>query len=548
MSITKGDITANIEHHKNKPKKIFFGMVSNMIKHVFLVFRTYLDLFIDLVYGYFWEGKRTPIPDLEKKHAILTESAVTLAKKIRNKELKSEDLVKACIERIQQVNPIINAVTDERYEGALKDAREVDKLIESGLTDDYFQKKPFLGVPFTAKESHAVSGMRHTLGLLCRHHVRAHEDAECVRLLRDAGAIPVAVTNVPEVNKWMESRNYVFGQTCNPHHTGRTPGGSSGGEAALQASIAVPISLCSDIGGSTRMPAFFCGLYALNPTSGYTSLKGSALRTGEEKSMASIGFVSRHCSDLIPLTKLVVTADKTPELNLDRAVDVKQLKYYYVDTAQDLRVSPIAADMRAAMNRAITKLTADTTSTDNAPKPYYHAGFNHMFVLWRYWMTHEEDCFAKLLTNNTGTAYFWKEFLKKLVGMSEYTLPAILKLADDQVLPPVNKQWAEKLTAELKDDLIKLLGEDGVLLFPSSPTVAPYHYSPIARPFNFAYWAIFNALQFPAAQVPLGLNSDKVPLGIQVVAAPRQEALCAAVAAHLGEALGGAQPPCKINQ
>ncbi|XP_022823208.1 fatty-acid amide hydrolase 2-A-like isoform X2 [Spodoptera litura] len=326
-------------------------MVSNMIKHVFLIFRTYLDLFIDLVYGYFWEGKRQPIPALEKRHAMLAECAVALAAKIRNKELKSEDLVRACIERIQQVNPIINAVTDERYEDALQEAREVDKLIESGLPDDYFQKKPFLGIPFTAKESHAVQGMLHTLGVVSRRHVRAHKDAECVRLVKEAGAILVAVTNVPEINKWMESRNFVFGQTNNPHHTGRTPGGSSGGEAALHACITAPISLCSDIGGSTRMPAFFCGLYALNPTSGYTSLKGSALRTGKEKSMASIGFISRHCSDLIPLTKLVVIADKAKELNLDRPVHVKKLRYFYVETAQDLRVSPISADLRAAMNR-----------------------------------------------------------------------------------------------------------------------------------------------------------------------------------------------------
>lgn len=548
MSITNGEKKDKIELTSNKPEKIFCGMVSNMIKHVFLIFRTYLDMFIDLVYGYFWEGKRKPIPALEKRHAMLAESAVALAAKIRNKELKSEDLVRACIERIQQVNPIINAVTDERYEDALNEAREVDKLIESGLPDDYFQKKPFLGVPFTAKESHAARGMLHTLGVVSRRHVRAHHDAECVSLVKGAGAILVAVTNVPEINKWMESRNFVFGQTNNPHHTGRTPGGSSGGEAALHASIAAPISLCSDIGGSTRMPAFFCGLYALNPTSGYTSLKGSALRTGKEKSMASIGFISRHCSDLIPLTKTIVIADKAQELNLDRPVDVKKLRYFYVETAQDLRVSPISADLRAAMNRAITKLTEAVSSTDQAPKPYYHRGFNHMFVLWRYWMTHEEDVFAELLTNNTGTAYFYKEFPKKLLGMSDYTLPAILKLADDQVLPPVNKQWAEQLTNELTDDLIKLLGDDGVLLFPSSPQVAPYHYSPIVRPFNFAYWAIFNALRFPAAQVPLGLNSDKLPVGIQVVAAPRQEALCAAVAQHLGEALGGVVPPCQILQ
>uniref|UniRef100_A0A2A4J4X1 Uncharacterized protein n=1 Tax=Heliothis virescens TaxID=7102 RepID=A0A2A4J4X1_HELVI len=120
-------------------------MATNMLKHAFLIFRTYLDLFIDIIYGYFWEGARKPIPDLEKKHAMLAESAVTLAAKIRNKELKSEELVKACIERIQQVNPITNAVTDERFEDALKEAKEVDKLIETGLTDEYFQKKPFLG-------------------------------------------------------------------------------------------------------------------------------------------------------------------------------------------------------------------------------------------------------------------------------------------------------------------------------------------------------------------------------------------------------------------
>lgn len=546
MSISNGEKAKNIQHHKNKPTKIFLGMATNMLKHAFLIFRTYLDLVIDIIYGYFWEGTRKPLPDLEKKHAMLAESAVALAAKIRNKELKSEDLVKACIERIQQVNPIINAVTDERFDDALKEAQEVDKLIEAGLTDEYFQKKPFLGVPFTTKESHAITGLLHTLGLVARRDVRAHEDAECVRRLREAGAIPVAVTNVPEVNKWMESRNYVFGQTCNPHHSGRTPGGSSGGEAALCAARATPISLCSDIGGSTRMPAFFCGLYALNPTSGYTSLKGSALRSGSEKSMASIGLVSSHCADLIPLTKIIVDADKVQELNLDRVVDVKKLRYFYVETAQDLRVSPISPELRSAMNRAITKLTEDATSTPHVPVPYYHAGFNYMFVLWRYWMTHEQDDFASLLTNGRGAAKAYAELPKKLVGMSNFTLPAIMKLLDDQVLPPVNKDWAEKLTNELKEDLIKTLGDDGVLIFPSSPSVAPYHYSPIVRPFNFAYWAVINALRFPAAQIPLGVNSDKLPLGIQVVAAPKQEALCAAVAQYLGEALGGSTLPCKI--
>ncbi|XP_075980777.1 fatty-acid amide hydrolase 2-like isoform X2 [Anticarsia gemmatalis] len=518
-----------------------------MLKRAFFIFRIYLDMFIDFVFGLIFEGERKKLPELDKRHSILLESAVSLAEKIRTKQLKSEELVRTCIERIQAVNPLINAVTDERFEAALKDAKEVDSMIEKGLPDEYFKDKPFLGVPFTAKESHAVSGLTHTLGILSRRHMRAADDAECVRLMRAAGGIPIVVTNVPEINKWMETRNMVFGQTRNPHHTGRSTGGSSGGEAALHASIAVPISICSDIGGSTRMPAFYCGLYALNPTAGHTSIKGSTLRSGLEPTMASIGFVSRHCSDLAPLTK-IVAGDKAAGLNLDRAVDVKKLRYFYVETARDLRVSPICKDLRDTMTKAVTLLTEQAPSSDLAPKPFYHNGFNYMFALWRYWMTRETEVFGKMLTNNSGEAKFIVELPKKLLGMSDFTLAAILKLADDQILPPVNKEWAEQTTKELREELINLLGDDGVLLFPSAPAPAPYHYSPLLRPFNFAYWGIFNVLKFPAAQVPIGLTSDGLPLGIQVVAAPHCDALCLAVAEHLGKSLGGVQAPCNIPQ
>ncbi|CAD0202780.1 unnamed protein product [Chrysodeixis includens] len=262
-------------------------------------------------------------------------------------------------------------------------------------------------------ESHAVAGLLHTLGVLSRKDIRAHEDAECVRLMREAGAIPLAVTNVPEINKWMEARNYVFGQTNNPHHTGRTAGGSSGGEAALHAAVTVPISLCSDIGGSTRMPAFFNGLYALNPTPGHTSLKGSGLRTGDEPTMAAIGFSSRHPGDLGPLTK-IVAGDKAHLLNLDRVVDVKKLKFYFVESSDDWRPSPICADQRNVMKKAIAKLTEDAVSTAHVPQQYYHTGFNYMFLLWRYWMTHEVEDFASMITNRKSRASFWRELAKKV--------------------------------------------------------------------------------------------------------------------------------------
>ncbi|XP_060804794.1 fatty-acid amide hydrolase 2 isoform X2 [Amyelois transitella] len=512
MCTNRAEKKAIAKERRKKINKIFRGMASNMLKHSFLTFRYYLDLIIDTIFGLFWESKRQPFPDLDKRHAMLENSALTLAYKIRTKELKSEDLVNACIERIRIVNPILNAVTDERFEEALKDAREVDNMIEEGLSREYFKKRPFLGVPFTTKESTAVEGMLNTLGLVSRRYTRAHEDAEAVRLMKAAGAIPLAVTNVPEVNKWQECRNMLFGQTNNPHHAGRSPGGSSGGEAALAAAAATPIALCV------------------------------ALRTGEAPSMASISFVSRHLWDLAPLTR-VVAGEKAELLGLDRDVAIDKIKIYFTETAQDMRVSPISAELRDIMRKAIAVLANLAPSGENAPKPYYHEGFNHMYSLWRHAMTKEVDSFPKLLANNNGEAKAIVELPKKLLGLSQFTLAAILKLVDEQILPQVNKEWAEQLTEELKQDLLSTLGTDGVLVFPSAPSVAPYHYTLLLKPFHFAYWGIFNVLKVPVVQVPLGLNKNGLPLGLQVVAAPYHDHLCLEVAKHLSSALGGSIPP-----
>lgn len=143
-----------------------------------------------------------------------------------------------------QVNPILNAVVDGPFEEALVLASEIDsKLERGGYSEQELALKPFLGVPFTTKDSTSVKGKLHTLGLVSRRNVRATEDAECVRLLKEAGAIIIATSNIPEVNKWVESRNYVIGQTNNPYDTRRTVGGSSGGEAALVASCATAFGL-----------------------------------------------------------------------------------------------------------------------------------------------------------------------------------------------------------------------------------------------------------------------------------------------------------------
>ncbi|CAH2092619.1 unnamed protein product [Euphydryas editha] len=163
--------------------------------------RLFLDRVIDFFFSLYWDNKKAVIPDLEKKYDFLAQSATSLANKIKQKELKSEELVLALIERIRQVNPPLNAVVADRYEAALEEAREIDRKISEGITDD-LSKKPFLGVPFTAKESQAIKGMPLTMGTWCRRNDRATEDSEAVVRLRAAGAIPLATTNLPELLIW----------------------------------------------------------------------------------------------------------------------------------------------------------------------------------------------------------------------------------------------------------------------------------------------------------------------------------------------------------
>lgn len=143
------------------------------------------------------------------------------------------------------MNPLLNAVVDGPFEAeALLEASKIDEQLEKNMfTEEDFLRKPFLGVPFTTKDSTAVKGKLHTLGLLPRRHTKAPEDAECVRLMREAGAIMIATSNIPEVNRWQESRNNLTGQTNNPYDHRRTVGGSSGGEGALISSCATCIGL-----------------------------------------------------------------------------------------------------------------------------------------------------------------------------------------------------------------------------------------------------------------------------------------------------------------
>lgn len=244
--------------------------IMHYVLQIWIFLRYYIDLLIDKLFGFVYDSTRVHLPSTSEK--ILLESATSLAEKIRKKQLKVEVVVRAFINRIKEVNGILNAVVDERFEEAIKDAKAADELIRDGKVD--FEKQPFFGVPFTAKESTACKGMANTFGLVCRKGIKAEEDAECVALMKKAGGILLGVTNVPSLNLWQETFNPIYGVTKNPYNTTRNVGGSSGGEAAIVAAGGCPIGLGSDIGGSVRIPCFMCGVFGHKITNGLTSTKG----------------------------------------------------------------------------------------------------------------------------------------------------------------------------------------------------------------------------------------------------------------------------------
>lgn len=217
-----------------KFQQVFKDIVMSLLKNLFILLHILIDKAVEAFYGWLWPQRKT-CPEL-KEDFFISKSATDIAEMIRRREVSAFDVVRAYIKRIHQVNPLLNAVVDGPFEEeALAEAKRIDEQLEAGqiTAEEALARKPFLGVPFSTKDSTAVGGKLQTLGLLSRAHVKATEDAECVRLMREAGAIILVTTNVPEVNRWQESRNKLTGQTNNPYDNRRTVGGSSGGEGAL---------------------------------------------------------------------------------------------------------------------------------------------------------------------------------------------------------------------------------------------------------------------------------------------------------------------------
>jgi fatty acid amide hydrolase 2 len=458
---------------------------------------------------------------------------------IREKTVTSLDVVEAHIRHIERVNPILNAVVADCFARARAEAKEADRLIREG---EAAELPPLHGVPCTIKESFALTGMPNTAGLVSRRGVVSQRDAVTVARLRAAGAIPMGVTNIPELCMWIETSNRIYGRTNNPYNPRRIVGGSSGGEGAIIGSGASPFGLGSDVGGSIRGPAFFNGIWGHKPTGGLVPNTGQfPMAKGKAGRFLSTGPMCRRASDLMPLLRILAGPDGQDEaceamtLGDPDSVALQGLRVLDVRDDGALRVHP---DLQAIQGRVAAYLAerGAQVATLSFEK------LRQSVQIWSSMLAgaQEPSAFRSMMGFQKKRQILWQLFLWGFRS-SSHTLPAlILSLIDNMSrVFPKSAEKAIEAGRQLRAELLDAMHPQGVMLYPSYVRPAPHHHVPLALPIHWSYTAIINVLELPSTQVPLGLNHAGLPLGLQIVGMPAQDHVTIAVAQELEKAFGG---------
>ena len=276
--------------------------------------------------------------------AVLQASAGQLVERISSGEWSSSQVTEAFICQLERINPHLNALVVPRFEEAREAAAQADQARDRGIS-----LGPLHGLPVTIKECFHLAGSPTTLGLTARGQEVQEQDGLLVRRLKEAGAVVLGKTNVPQLMLWHESVNPVFGRTANPWDLARGSAGSTGGEAAVLAAYGSPLGLGSDLGGSIRIPAHVCGIHGIKPTSGRLPREGlaGALR-GMEAIMFQAGPMGRHVADLtLALNVLCGSCDEPRDIDVvpgtiadPTHVDLQGMKIAYWDYDGTFAPSP----------------------------------------------------------------------------------------------------------------------------------------------------------------------------------------------------------------
>jgi Asp-tRNA(Asn)/Glu-tRNA(Gln) amidotransferase A subunit family amidase len=464
--------------------------------------------------------------------------AVTMAEQIRTRKLSSVELAEAHLAKIARLNPQLNAFVHVDPERVVREARAAEAAVMNSAP-----LGPLHGVPISIKSSIDVAGLRCESGTRLRAGRIPTQDAPLVARLRAAGAIILGTTNTPELLMAWETDNLLYGRTNSPWDLARTPGGSSGGEAAAIASGMSAAGVGSDGGGSIRVPAHFSGICGLKPTPGRIPSTGHFPPSGGPFTLIGVvGPMARTVADLKALFEIMQGSDDG-----DPGAAPVPLRAPSRDEIKSLRIGYFEDDDR-------TPVTPETRlAVRTAAEALRRAGFQ----VTPFGPDHLNDLLDEARD-------LWKKFFVKAGGM--VIAPMFESRAHDQ--SPILKQFlaysvAEPdLTAEslltawirrdsLRSDFLYHMSTYPILLCPAAAIPAfrhgertwPIDGKQVSYLDAWSYTEWFNLLGTPAAVVPVSHSPEGLPIGVQLVARPWEEEQLLAVAAALGRECGAWKIP-----
>jgi amidase len=450
---------------------------------------------------------------------------VEMASLARSGALSSVELVEAHLDRIEAVNPHYNAFTMVLADQARASARRADQGLKMG---------PLHGVPVTVKDSFDVTGLPTRLGSYFAPEVPAAEDSAVVARLRRAGAIILGKTNTPEFAGSYETDNYITGRANNPWNVERTPGGSSGGEAAAIASGCSPGGVGSDGGGSIRVPAHFCGIAGLKPTPGRISQIG--VRPAEaEIGIRVAGPMARSVADVRLLFEVLAGYDDRDPLSAPGELRSAAIEHARIGVFETFYDAPVQPAVRRAVREAAAALAGLGFQVDEFRPEGLERGPN----LWSFFFAELPARASKerIAGREEEAHWTYTENLNRLLERP----PA----PGWQVMESLaaRDRMRRRLVEQMRDIPFLLMPVAGIVAFPHRERKFATEGKPIGLFQAMMPVTIFNLLGFPALSVPFTLDEQGMPVGVQLVARPWQEEALLELGVALEVARGGMQGP-----
>lgn len=461
-------------------------------------------------------------------------SAVVMAEKVRQKRISPVELVNAHFARIAEVNPRLNAFAALDEERARRDARTLEAEAVRGEL-----RGPLHGVPISIKSSIDTAGLRCESGTRLRAGNVAANDAVLVMRLRNAGAIVLGVTNTPELLMAWETDNLLYGRTNSPWDLTRTPGGSSGGEAAAIASGCSSGGVGSDGGGSIRVPAHFSGICGLKPTPGRIPATGHY--PGSAGPFALIGVVgpmARTVADLETMFAVMAGPDDGDPSSAPvplRRIGREELRQTRIGYFEDDGRTPVTPETRAAVRAAAEGLARAGFEV----VPFRPEGLEEARQLWwRFFGTAGGMILGPLAKGHeSDLSPLLKEFLGWVAAEPPHTGHTLLYT------------WLQR--DALRAKILAQMQVFPILLCPAAAIPAFRHgergWDVEGKTIRYldawSYTEFFNLLGNPGAVVPVGQSPEGLPIGVQIVGRPWEEELALAVAAEVERECGGFRRP-----